>query len=175
MHRFRFTISWWMAATAFLGVNIGLVRAYLLAEKSGDGDLDLFDGCLLIFFALQLGLWRYLSTGGRRRRFWLGFEVCGLAATLALSTLLGSDVDLNNWYTGTASDLAYFCLPARVDAILSNEHWDWFLAIIYFLPELLTAALGGLFAACLFKVSVKRVDKTRADVAAVQATSAVGR
>jgi hypothetical protein len=138
-----------MAATAVLGVNIGLVRAYLLAEKSGDSDL--FNYGFLIFFALQLGLWRYLSTGGRRRRFWLGFEVCGLAATLALWALLGSDMDLENWYDGTASDLAYFCLPAQVDAILSNEHWDWFLAIIYFLPEFLTAALGGLIAACLFK------------------------
>ena len=110
----------------------------------------------LIFFALQLGLWRYLSTAGRRRRFWLGFEVCGLAATVALTTLFGSDIDFNDWYTGAASDLAYLCLPARVDAMLTHEHWDWFLAIIYFLPELLAAALGGLLAACLFKVSEER-------------------
>src|SRR5207253_9323164 len=105
----------------------------------------------LISFALQLGLWRYLSTGGRRRRFWLGFEVSGLTATLALLTLFGSDIDLNNWYTDAASDLSYFCLPARVDVMLTNEHWDWFLAIIDFLPELLAAALGGLLAASLFR------------------------
>src|SRR5438309_1896042 len=116
----RFTISRWMAAIAVLGLNLGLVRAYLLAEKRGE-HLDLFDFGFLIFFALQLGLWRYLSTGGRRRRFWLGFEVSGLAATLALLTLLGSDIDLNNWYTDAASDLSYFCLPARVDVMLTNE------------------------------------------------------
>jgi hypothetical protein len=151
MRRFHFTISQWMAATAVLGLNIGWVRAYLLAEESGDSDL--FNYGFLIFFALQLGLWRYLSTGGRRRRFWLGFLVSGLAATLTLLTLLESDVDLHNWYAGTASDLSYFCLPARVDVILSTTHWDWFLAIIYSLPELLAAALGGLLAACLFKAS----------------------
>jgi glycerol uptake facilitator-like aquaporin len=145
----RFTISRWMAATAVLGLNIGLARAYMLAEKRGE-HLDEFDFGFLIFFALQFGLWRYLSTRGRRRRFWLGFEVSGLAATLALLTLLDSDIDLTNWYWNAASDLSYFCLPARVD-VMWNEHFDWFLAIIYFLPELLAAALGGLLAMLLFK------------------------
>ena len=135
----RFTISRWMAVTAVLGLNIGLVRAYMLAETGGE-HMDLFDFGFLFVFALQLGLWRYLRTEGRHRRFWLGFQVSGLAATLALSIVLGSDIDLNNWYTGTASDLAYFCLPARVDVQLTNEHWDWFLSIIYLLPELLAAA-----------------------------------
>jgi hypothetical protein len=156
----RFTISRWMAATAVLCLNIGLVRAYLIAEQGGE-HMDLFDCVFLIAFALQLGLWRYLSTAGRRRRFWLGFEVCGLAATLAittLSTLLVSDVDLNDWYTGAASDLSYLCLPARVDIMLTNEHWDWFLAIIYFLPELVAAAFGGLLAASLFRVSERRLS-----------------
>lgn len=171
MRRFRFTISRCMAATAVLGGNIGLIRAYMVAEMKGE-HLDLFDFIFLIFFALQFGLWRYLRTQGRRRRFWLGFEVSGLAATLAVSTLLESDIDLNNWYTGAALDLSYFCLPARIDGILANEHFDWFLAIIYFLPELLAAALGGLLAACLFKVSVETVGTTR-PASAVQASSAV--
>ena len=80
---------------------------------------------------------------------------------MALTTLFGSDFDLDNWYTGAASDLAYLCLPARVDAILTNEHWDWGLAIAYFLPELFVAALGGLLAAGLFKVSMKKVGTIR--------------
>jgi hypothetical protein len=149
MRRFCFTISQWMAATAALGLNIAWVRAYLLAEMSGDANL--FDFGFLIFFALQLGLWRYLRTVGGRRRFWLGFEVCGLSATLALLILFDMNMDLFNWYTGAASDLSYFCLPAQVDAILSNTHWDWFLAIVFFLPEFLAAVLGGLVAAYVFK------------------------
>ena len=56
--------------------------------------------------------------------------------------------------------------------MLTHEHWDWFLAIIYFLPELFAAALGGLLAACLFKVRVERMDKTRTHTA-VQASSAM--
>jgi glycerol uptake facilitator-like aquaporin len=160
----RFTISRWMAATAVFGLNISLVRAYVLTEKSR---LDLFNsGLLMLFalqsgflmlFALQFGLWRYLSTAGGRRRFWLGFEVCGLAATVVLLYL--SDTELSDWYAGAASDLAYLCLPSRVDAILTHEHWDWFLAIIYFLPELFAATLGGLLAACLFNVTVKKVTR----------------
>jgi len=72
----------------------------------------------------------------------------------------GRDIDLDNWYTGAALGLSYFCLPARVDVMLTNEHWDWFLAIIYFLPELLAAALGGLLAASLFRVSQGRLSES---------------
>jgi hypothetical protein len=138
-----------MAAIAVFGVNITVVRAYLLGEQAGQ--LILFDFAFLIFFALQLGLWRYLSTSGRLRRFWLGFEFSAVVATVALLMLFLTEVDLIDWYTEYASDLAYLCLPARVDALLTHEHWDWFLAIIFFLPELIIAALGGTLAACLFR------------------------
>ena len=84
----------------------------------------------------------------------------GLVATVALTTLFGSDIDLGDWYTGAASDLSYLCLPARVDAILTNEHWDWGLAIAYFLPDLFASALGGLLAASLFKVGTIRPATT---------------
>jgi hypothetical protein len=160
MRRFRFTISRWMAATAVLGLNISLVRAYLLAERRGQ-HLGLFDCGFLMLFVLQLGLWRYLNTAGRRRWFWLGFEVCGLAATLAFVSLFVCDINACDWYIGAASDLSYLWLPRRVDIMLSHEHWDWFVAIMYFLPELLAAALGGLLAVCLFKVTVERVGPIR--------------
>jgi hypothetical protein len=152
-----------MAATAILGLNISLVRAYLLAEKGGS-HLDLFDSGFFMLFALQFGLWRYLNTAGGRRRFWLGSEVCGLAATLVLVHL--SDTNLSDWYVEAASDLSYLYLPRRLDIMLSHEHWDWFLAIIYFLPEMFAATLGGLLAACLFKVTVERVGPIRATTAA---------
>jgi hypothetical protein len=69
----RFTISWWMAATALLGLNLGFVRAYLLAEKGG-AHLDLFDCVFLIFFALQLGLWLILVLIGGLLG-WYGLKV----------------------------------------------------------------------------------------------------
>jgi hypothetical protein len=158
----RFTISRWMATIAVLGLNISLLRAYLMAEMRGE-HLDLFNCSFVMIFALQFGMWRYLSTAGRRRLFWLGFVAFGLAATVALITVLGSDIDLDNWYTCAASDLAYLCLPARVDAILTHEHWDWFLAIVYSLPELFAGALGGLLAAGLFNVGTDKGGTIRPD------------
>jgi hypothetical protein len=71
-----------MAVSAVLCVDIGLIRAYLLAEMRRQR-LDYFDCGFRIFFTLQFGVWRYLSTTGRRRRFWLGFEISSLAATPA--------------------------------------------------------------------------------------------
>jgi hypothetical protein len=147
----RLTISRSMAATAVIAMNLGLVRAFLVVEKSGGELRFLFDVVFLFLFAMQLGLWRYLSTQGRQRRFWLGFMVAGLAASTTIVVLLESDLELDNWYTGTVSDLSYFVLPTPVDDILSTEHWDWFLAMIYFFPEIVVAALGGLIAAGLFK------------------------
>jgi hypothetical protein len=146
----RLTIAWWMAAIMVLGVNIGVVRAFVTAEARGV-NLDLFDLDFLMFFALQVGLWRYLNTTGSRHRFWLGFEIAGIAATLALAVVFEINLEMNNWYTGVATDLSYGCLPARLDAMLTNEHWDWFLVLIYFPPELLAAAIGGLLAVFLSK------------------------
>jgi hypothetical protein len=146
-----------MAAIAVFGANVAVVRVYLLAETNGK-HLDPFNFGFLMFFALQLGLWRCLRTQGSRR-FWLGLVAAGLAATAALLIILGGDIELDNWYTGASSDLTYFCLPAPVDVMLTNEHWDWFLAIIYFLPELLAAVLGGLLAASLFGVGRVRLPE----------------
>ena len=149
MPRSRTTISRWMAATAVIGVDIAVVRAFVLAERRGE-HLDLFAFGFFIFFALQFGFWRYLCTAGRRRRFWLGFELAGIAATLAFSiTFAFGPVELENWYMSAASELTYHCLPARVDVMLTNEHWDWFLALIYFPPEFAAAASGGLLAVWL--------------------------
>jgi hypothetical protein len=82
---------------------------------------------------------------------------------------LRSDLDLDNWYTGATSELFHFCLPGRINAVLTTEHWDWFLAIIYFLPEFLAAILGGLFAAWLFRVRKTKVVDTSPTAPAVRA------
>src|SRR5689334_19724806 len=97
----RFTISRWMAATAVFCLNIALVKAYLFAEKEGE-NAELFDYIFLSLFALQLGLWRYLSTKGRQRRFWLGFQISGLAATFAMAIFSPASTEFNHWYTGAA-------------------------------------------------------------------------
>jgi hypothetical protein len=62
----RFTIARWMGLTAVLAVNAGLVRAFVVQE--------MFYGGILIFIALQVGLWLLLRSRGRVRGFWLGFE-----------------------------------------------------------------------------------------------------
>ena len=64
MRRPRLTIARWMGLTAILAVNAALVRAFLVDE--------MFCGGILIFFALQVGLWCLLQSRGRLRRFWLG-------------------------------------------------------------------------------------------------------
>jgi hypothetical protein len=55
-----------MGLTAVLAVNAGLVRAFVVQE--------MFYGGILIFIALQVGLWLLLRSRGRVRGFWLGFE-----------------------------------------------------------------------------------------------------
>src|SRR4051795_4207971 len=77
MRRPRLTIARWMGFTAILAVNAGLVRAYVVQE--------MFCGGILIFMALQLGLWCLLHSQGRLRHFWSGFEVAGMVAVLVLS------------------------------------------------------------------------------------------
>jgi hypothetical protein len=154
----RFTISRWMAATAILGANIGLLRAYLIAEQAAD-HMGLFDGCFLIIFALQIGLCYYMNTQGIARRLWIGFEICGLVATVALLALSMFDLEVFDLYTRRASEVSYLCLPTRVDVFLTNEHWDWFLAMIYFLPELLIATLGGLLAALIRTMTIPATER----------------
>lgn len=150
--RTRFTMRRMMAAVAVLGINIGLVRAYALAEIEGQHLGEVNFG-FFAFFMLQLGLWCYLRTGGRHRRFWLGFEVSGLTATMVMACLVL--VERFNgvvlWYGDAMLELTYRCLPIDVDSFLENDHPELWGAIILFLPELLAALFGGLVAACLFR------------------------
>jgi hypothetical protein len=44
----------------------------------------MFYGGILIFITLQIGLWCFLRSYGIARRFWLGFEVSGVASVLAM-------------------------------------------------------------------------------------------
>ncbi len=138
----RFTIARWMGLTAVLAVNAGLVRAFVVEE--------MFYGGILIFIALQAGLWCLLHSRGRARSFWLGFEVSGALAVLAMfaceafpDSLL---YRLLTWYTDIAANLAFSRLPTALADYL-DEHLDQFLAVVYFAPELIAALLGGMIAA----------------------------
>ena len=143
MRRPRFTIARWMGLIAILAVNAALVRAFLVQE--------MFYGGILIFIALQVGLWYLFHSRGRRRCFWWGFEVSGMAAVLVLfSCELFPGSPLNRAvtsYTDLAADLAFRHLPTALEDRI-DEHWHLFLAVVYFVPELVAALLGGVITAC---------------------------
>ena len=139
MKRPQITIATGMVLTAILAVDAGLIRAFFVQE--------MFHGGLLIFIALQVGLWRFLRSREHARRFWLGFEVCGLASVLLL---LGAELWPESRWNAcvTASiDGAYTLasnhLPASLADSLIDEHLDLFLAVVYFVPELGAALVGG--------------------------------
>jgi hypothetical protein len=138
----RITIGRWMGLTAVLAVNAALVRAFVVQE--------MFCGGIVI--ALQIGFWCLLQSRGTLRRFWMGFEVCGTTAVLLLfSCELFPSSPLNRLvmsYTQLAADLAFRHLPPPLEDHL-DEHWDLFLAVVYFVPELVAALLGGMIAALL--------------------------
>jgi hypothetical protein len=145
MRPLRFTIAQWMGFTAVLALNAALVRAFVVQE--------MFCGVILIFIALQVGLWCLLQSGGTVRRFWLGFELFGVGATVAmiacevfpesaLSRLLMS-------YVGFATNLAFSHLFSHLPVPIEDhfdQHQDQLLAVVYFLPELVAALLGGMIA-----------------------------
>jgi hypothetical protein len=132
-----------MGLTAILAVNAALVRAFVVQE--------MFYGGILMFVALQLGLWCLLHSRGRLHRFWLGFEVFGMTAVLLLFSceLFPSSplARLVMSYTDVAANLALTHLPIRLADHL-DERWDLFFAVVYFVPELVAALLGGMIAAC---------------------------
>ena len=142
MRRPRLTIARWMGLTAILAVNAALVRAFVFEE--------MFCGGILIFIALQGGLCCLLRSRGRLRRFWLGFEVSGMAAVLVLFScefFPGSSLSrLVTSYTSFTANLALTHLPTPLADGL-DERWDYFLAVVYFVPELVAALLGGVAAA----------------------------
>jgi hypothetical protein len=51
-------------------------------------------------------------------------------------------------YTEIVASLAFTHLPTSLADRL-DEHWDYFLAVVYFMPEVIAALLGGIIAACL--------------------------
>ncbi len=147
MRRLRFTIGQCMCWTAVVAVNAAVVRAFFV-----DG---LLCGAILIFVALQAGLWQILHSRGSARRFWMGFEVGGISAILAMficETFPESQLNrVLSSYTSVAMNVAFAYLPdTLVDIIDLNQ--DFLLAVVYFVPELVFALLGGVTAAFLARM-----------------------
>ena len=144
MKPFRFTIAQIMVATAVLAVNAGLIRAFLVQE--------MFQGAILIIFALQAGLWLSLRSRGRWRRFWLGFEVTGVATIFALFVAEeGPDSALNRLIHGAVRacyDVIQSHFPTWVDDLVI-DHQGISSPLIFFLLEIAVAVLGGALAAWL--------------------------
>jgi hypothetical protein len=150
MRRPRVTIARWMGLIAILALNAGLVRAFVAQE--------MFYGGILIFIALQVGLSCLLRSRGRVRRFWLGFEISGVAAVLVLfSCEVFPDSALNRLlmtYTDISASLASSHLPTPLADHL-DEHWDLFLAVVYFVPEITSALVGGTIAVSLRRMTMR--------------------
>jgi hypothetical protein len=155
MIRPRFTIARWMNWTAVLAVNAGLVRAFIVQ--------DMFGGVILIFGALQVGFWCLRHSHGRARRFWLGFEISGVSAVLALVLCeIFPDSAPNRLvmsYLDFAGNLAFSHLPAWLSDYYLDEHWELFLAVVWFAPEWAAAILGGVIAVFLPR-AVRRAART---------------
>jgi hypothetical protein len=141
MRRGRFTIAQWMGLTAVLAVNGALVRAFFQG---------MFEGGILIFIALHAGLWCLFHSGGRAYSFWLGFEVLGALAVLAMFACeVFPDSLLNRLlmsYTDIAANLAFSHLPTPLVDYIDEQQGRLF-AVVYFAPELVAALLGGMIAA----------------------------
>jgi hypothetical protein len=83
MKRLRFRIRNLMIWVAVAALNLGVTRA-LLASRH----LDLLLGGTMTSFMLQIGVCRFLRSGGRRRSYWLGFVGGGSIATISVVAAL---------------------------------------------------------------------------------------
>jgi hypothetical protein len=143
VNRPRMTIARLMCAIMIIALNAGLIRAFFVQE--------MFYGVILMFFAMQVGLFRLLRSRGRARRFWVGFELAGIAMVLALIWAeFFPDSALNKCvsaYIEFAMNMVIGTprMPPAVDDFLM-DHQDLLCAALYSLPEFVMASLGGLFA-----------------------------
>jgi hypothetical protein len=131
-----------MGLIAILAVNAALVRDFVVQE--------MYCGGILLFIALQVGLWYLLHSRGRRRRFWLGFEASGMAVVLVLFWCeLFPDSPLNRSLMSYTSSAYYAFMPLPTPwGNNVDRHSGLLLAVVNFVPELVAALVGGVIAAC---------------------------
>jgi hypothetical protein len=142
MKRPRVTIAGLMIVVGIAALNIALLRAFFVEE--------MFIGGVLMLLTLQGGLLGLLKSQGRARRFWVGFEITGAIAVIALFScefFPNSPLSrLESSYINFVLDLVSRHLPDSTSTLLLDERLELFLAGVYFAPELIAAVLGGLLA-----------------------------
>jgi hypothetical protein len=134
----RMSIAGMMAAVA-----VAALDCFVLIMTGGGG-------VLLVGLTLTVGFVCWWRGRGKTRRFWLGFEVAGLAAVLAyIGFIQTSDGLILKWPS------YIFNLPYVIDLWDSLAADDSQIAPLvlfemsYGLPILLIASIGGLLAALI--------------------------
>ncbi|WP_422929620.1 hypothetical protein [Singulisphaera sp. PoT] len=142
MRGLRFPLKQGLVMIAIIGLNASLLRSFFLHE--------MFIGAIILMALLQVGVWLFLKSRGRWRRFWAGFEAAGVASIIYLIWCEYQPSSMGNrvviLYTDFVSNLAYAHVAASWEDSL-EANWNLFLVVVYFLPELVAAILGGLIAA----------------------------
>ena len=142
MKRPQFTIGRLMLAILVIAFNAGLIRSF---------SQGMFSGVILLFFAMQVGLFLGLRSHGRARRFWVGFEGAGIALILAMFCL-------ESFPDSALSQCVSDSIGFAMDSVVESPHIPAAcchfshvppgcpLRGIVFPPEFAMAMLGGLFA-----------------------------
>jgi hypothetical protein len=129
----RISIAGMMAVVAVVALD-----CFVLAMTDGRG-------VLLVGLSLTIGFVCWWCGRGKARRFWLGFEVAGLAAVLAyIGFIQISDELILQWPTYLFNHAPYVSgLWASLAAGKSQIAGLVFFEVSYGLPMLLIACLGG--------------------------------
>ncbi len=162
---------------AKLMIVVGLAALNLAAIRVlHDYNSEILLGVALAGLALQVALFQFLHSRGRRRAFWAGFLVCGL---MAISTFIwamlfpevfglsrtgvlhitpGSPLySVWHGYEGFVFEriIRRFLFDPRAnlefdrDSALGNLLIACLRAVVWFLPQLLIALVGGLLASLI--------------------------
>jgi hypothetical protein len=161
----RLTLARLMAVVGVIAVDLAAARALYLR------DVELALGLALMGLASQFAFLRAIRRRGRARAFWLGFATTGYAA-MALFTW-GScfqDSVVFGWW------LSYTLYADGVLALIPSAPRFYggggngvaieiAAAFVWFIPQLLTAMVGGLSAALVTWIGRKRVEDRRLEAA----------
>ena len=154
-----------MVVVGIAALNLAAVRILFLYNS------EMLIGVALIGLALQVGIFRLMRSRGRGRAFWVGFVVCGLTAMMAFVWVVRSPgvilVSSTGGYYKEYEPPMYSALcecrdvamervlyPIFVslhvdpmshrDSKLLQASFMGFNAIVWFLPQLFIAMVGGL-------------------------------
>jgi hypothetical protein len=131
-------------------------------------------GVLLVGLTLTVGFVYWWCGRGKVRRFWLGFEVAGLAAVLAyIGFIQTADELILQWPEYLCNHAPYVIDPWNSLAANNSQIAPLVLfEISYGLPILLIASLGGLLAILVRPLEkVERLSKRLGETLVANTTS----